>query len=124
MSVFSSNHYMPRTLVRQDTHIEKGGLGYTILGSNVDGDLLRALAKPEETMVTHEQLNSSPDMRYALHESAVILTLLLGTEMNPYKVSLADFLVLYNTLLANPRDKKKAEEAESWLKKKINSGSV
>lgn len=124
MSAFSFDHCAPRILVRYDTHIEKGGLGYTILGTNVDGDLLTVLAKPGEPMVTREQLNSSPEMRYALEESAVILTLLLGSHKNPYKVPLEDFLVLYNTLLTNPRDKKKAEEIESWLKEKISSGSV
>lgn len=124
MSIFSPDYYRPRVIPRCDTHIGKGGVGYTILGTNVDGDLLRVLAKPGEPMVTYEQLDSSPEMRYALQESAVILTLLLGSKMNPYKVSLADFLVLYNTLLANPHDKKKAEEIESWLKEKICSGSV
>jgi hypothetical protein len=120
MDVFSSD-YIPRTLVRHDTCIEKGGLGFSILGTNVDGNLLTALAKSGEQFVTFEQLHSTPNMLYALHESAVILSLLLDHGKNRYKIPLSDFLEMYNGLLSNPYNQKEAHKIQSWLKEKIPS---
>lgn len=110
-------------LLRQDTHVGKGGLGYTILYSHVDtrdSSLLTILAEPGHQYVTREQIYSTPGMHYALRMSAAILSILFNHGSTPYKVSLEDFLEMYNTLKAHPEDLDKANEVESWLRNKIH----